>query len=73
VIVLRGIRAFVRFWIDFVVGDDWTVAAAVAAALLATWGLLTAGIDAWWLTPVIAVLATAVSLRRAALRGRVRR
>jgi hypothetical protein len=72
VIVVRWIRAFVRFWIDFIVGDDWTVAAAVAAALLATWGLVGAGLDAWWLTPVVAVLATGVSLRRATLRDRSR-
>jgi hypothetical protein len=26
-IVVRWIRAFVGFWIDFVLGDDWTVAA----------------------------------------------
>jgi lysylphosphatidylglycerol synthetase-like protein (DUF2156 family) len=73
VIVVRWIRAFVLFWVDFVVGDDWTVAAAVAAALLGTWGLLRAGVDAWWLTPVVAVLATVVSLRRTTLRDRARR
>jgi hypothetical protein len=66
VIVVRWIRAFVGFWVDFVVGDDWTVAATVAVALLATWGLTRAGVPAWWLTPLAAVLATAFSLRRAA-------
>jgi hypothetical protein len=70
VIVVRWIRAFVGFWVDFVVGDDWTVAAAVAVALLATWGLTRAGVPAWWLTPVAAVGATALSLRRAARRSR---
>jgi len=65
-IVVRWIRAFVLFWVDFIVGDDWTVAAAVAAALLVTWGLHRAGIDAWWLLPIVAVAATAVSIRRAA-------
>jgi hypothetical protein len=73
VIVVRWIRAFVLFWVDFIVGDDWTVAAAVAAALLGTWGLLRAGVDAWWLTPGVAVLATVVSLRRTTLRDRARR
>jgi hypothetical protein len=73
VIVVRWIRAFVLFWVDFIVGDDWTVAAAVTAALLATWGLLRAGVDAWWLTPVVAVLATVISLRRTTLRNRARR
>lgn len=65
-IVVRWIRAFVRFWVDFVVGDNWTVAAAVAAALVATWGLVRSGADAWWLTPLIAVLATILSLTRSA-------
>ena len=65
-IVIRWIRAFVGFWIDFVLGDDWTVAAAVLAALLVTWGLVGAGVPAWWLLPAAAVVATAVSVRRAA-------
>ncbi len=68
-IVVRWIRAFVLFWVDFVVGDDWTVAAAVLASLLATWGLVRAGLPAWWLLPVVAVGATTVSLRRAARRA----
>ena len=46
-IVVRWIRAFVDFWIDFVVGDDWTVAATVLAALLVTWGLQRAAFPAW--------------------------
>ena len=69
-IVVRWIRAFVDFWIDFVIGDDWTVAATVLAALLATWGLVSAGIPAWWLLPVAALGSTAVSVRRAARRAR---
>jgi len=69
-IVSRWIRAFVRFWIAFVLGDDWTVAAAVVAALLATWGLHRAGLPAWWLLPAAAVGVTAVSLCRAATGAR---
>ena len=67
-IVLRWLRAFAEFWIDFVVGDDWTVAAAVLVGLLGSWGLVEAGVPAWWLLPVAALGSTAVSLRRAALR-----
>jgi hypothetical protein len=29
------LRGFARFWYDFVIGDDWKLAAAVAAVLLA--------------------------------------
>lgn len=36
----RLLRSFGRFWYDFVIGDDWKIAAAVAAAL----ALLLAGL-----------------------------
>jgi hypothetical protein len=59
------VRAFGRFWWDFIVGDDWIVAAAVGLGLGLT-GILTGlGIDAWWLLPVVVALALAGSLRRA--------
>jgi hypothetical protein len=61
---LRGLVAFGKFWYGFVIGDDWTVAAAVAAALAVTWLLHTAGVAAWWLPPLVAVAATGTSLRR---------
>jgi hypothetical protein len=63
-LVLRGLRAFGRFWYDFVVGDDWTVAAAVVVALLATWLLRGTGMSAWWLLPAAAVAVVGLSLRR---------
>jgi len=61
---LRGLVAFGKFWYGFIIGDDWTVAAAVAAALVVTWLLHTAGVVAWWLPPLAAVAATGASLRR---------
>src|SRR5690348_9836303 len=61
---LRGLVAFGKFWYGFVIGDDWTVAAAVAAALVVTRLLHTAGVAAWWLPPLVAVAATGASLRR---------
>ena len=64
----RWLRGFLRFWIDFLVGDDWLVAAGVGVALLATWGLVAAGVSAWWLLPPAIVLAIVVSLRRAVRR-----
>jgi hypothetical protein len=65
-IVVRWIRAFVEFWVDFIVGDDWSVAATVGVALLVTWALHRAGVAAWWLLPLAAIGATAASVRRAA-------
>jgi hypothetical protein len=62
--VLRGIRAFVMFWVDFIIGDDWTVAATVTLALLGTWALTHAGVIAWWLLPLAVLAVTTASLRR---------
>ena len=69
-ILWRWARAFIRFWVDYVVGDDWTFAAAIGAALLATWGFERAGIPAWWLLPLAVLGACARSLHRAVLRER---
>jgi hypothetical protein len=67
VIVLKWIAAFMRFLYKFLVGDDLTVAFVMVAALAVT-GLLVRGhLEAWWLVPLLAVLMTAVSLRRRAV------
>ncbi|SEL38738.1 hypothetical protein [Streptacidiphilus jiangxiensis] len=65
---MRTLRAFGRFWYDFVIGDDWRVAVGVAVALGCTAALVHAGVDAWWLTPPAVVLLLGLSLRRAAKR-----
>jgi hypothetical protein len=61
---LGWLEGFGRFWYRFIVGDDWTVAVTVAAALVVTWLLHTAGVAAWWLPPLAAVAAVGASLRR---------
>jgi hypothetical protein len=69
-IVVRWIRAFVDFWVDFIVGDDWTVAASVLVSILATWGLERSGLAVWWLLPSAVLGSTTLSVRRAARRTR---
>jgi hypothetical protein len=59
-------RRFLRFWWDFVVGDDWRAALGVVVTLGATAGLVAAGVDAWWLVPLGVALVLALSLRREA-------
>ena len=64
--VAGRIRAFGLFFYDFVIGDDWWVAAGVAAALLVTYLLAhAASVTAWWLIPVAILLLMPVSLWRA--------
>jgi hypothetical protein len=64
--VLARLRAFARFWYDFVVGDDWRVAVGVAAALAATYGMSRTSVPAWWILPVVVVVLLPLSLWRAA-------
>jgi hypothetical protein len=62
---VKHIRAFAEFWWNFVVGDDWRVAAGIAVALLVTWGVARGGSNPWWLLPPAIVLVLAASLWRA--------
>jgi hypothetical protein len=56
------IAGFGRFWYDFIVGDDWRIAAAVVAALILVKLLLNVHIMAWPLLPLVVVLILGVSL-----------
>ena len=62
---MTHLRAFARFWWEFIVGDDWRVAAGVAAAVAVTWALGESGVDAWWLLPPAVALVLTASLWRA--------
>jgi hypothetical protein len=62
---MRRLVAFLRFWYDFIVGDDWRVAAGIAAGLAITAVVADGGRAAWWVLPLAVVLALAGALRRA--------
>lgn len=59
------LKAFGAFWYDFVVGDDWRIAAGVVIALLVTYGISRSGAPAWWILPVGVTVFLATSLWRA--------
>jgi hypothetical protein len=56
----RFIKGFGRFWYDFIVGDDWKIAAFVVLALGI--GALLAASDALGETGVVLVGAAAVAI-----------
>lgn len=56
---------FGRFWYHFIIGDDWTMAAAVAIGLVLTAVLNANHVLAWWLIPLTVVVMLGISLRRA--------
>jgi hypothetical protein len=64
--VAEKLTAFGAFAYDFVIGDDWSVAVAVAIALAITYGLSHAAkVSAWWLIPVVLLVILPLSLWRA--------
>ena len=62
---MRWISQFLAFWYDFIIGDDWVVAAGVVAALALAALLARGGIQAWWVMLVAVVLLLSLSLWRA--------
>jgi hypothetical protein len=61
---------FLRFSVDFVVGDDRTIALGVVVALTATALLARTGVPAWWFMPAAVVLVLGSSLWRGTRRRR---
>ena len=59
-------RRFGRFWWDFIVGDDWRVAAGIALALGLTAVLATTWSTAWIVLPLAVAAVLWLSLRRVA-------
>ena len=54
--------AFARFWYDFIVGDDWRIAAGIVGALAVTALLAYSGIAAWWIMPLVVAALLSLSL-----------
>jgi hypothetical protein len=59
------VRAFGAFVYDFVIGDDWWVAAGVVAGLAVTYALSHASVPVWWLIPALLLVLLPLTLWRA--------
>ena len=66
---MKRVVALLHFLWDFVIGDDWRIALAVAVALALTAVLTDNGVNAWWLVPAVAAVMLSVSVWTVA-RGR---
>jgi len=59
------VRAFGSFWYDFVVGDDWRLAAGALVALALAGAVAHAEHSAWWIVPLVVAVLLTVSVLRA--------
>lgn len=62
---MRHIRALALFVWDFVVGDDWRIAAGVIVAFAVT-AAVAGTIAAWWIVPVCVAALLSYSVWRVA-------
>jgi tryptophan-rich sensory protein len=63
---MKRIEAVLRFIWDFVVGDDWRIAAGVVIGLGLTAAIAGTSIAAWWILPIAVAGLLAYSVWRAA-------
>jgi hypothetical protein len=63
---MRHLEALARFIWDFVVGDDWRIAAGVVVALALTAVIAGTSVAAWWIVPAAVAILLTFSVWRAA-------
>jgi len=63
---LTRIESFLRFLWEFVIGDEWRIAAGVVVALGLTALVAETMVAAWWILPVAVALLLAGSVWHAA-------
>jgi hypothetical protein len=63
--IVHGLKIFGAFWRDFIVGEDWRIAAGVVVAMAFTALLAHNDVAAWWVLPAAVLLMLGLSLRHA--------
>jgi hypothetical protein len=62
---VKRVRQFGRFWYDFVIGDDWRLAAGALFALALAAVIAHSDHAAWWVVPTVVGGLLSVSVLRA--------
>jgi hypothetical protein len=68
--MMTYLKNFLLFWYDFIVGDDWMIAAGVVVGLVLSAALARCDLNAYWVMPVTVVVMLAASLWRETRRSR---
>ena len=67
-VLVRWIGGFFFFWYDFIIGDDWRVAAGIILGFFVTHAL---GISGWWVMPLLVASILGYTLNEATRPERV--
>ena len=59
---IKGLKSFGDFWYDFIIGDDWTIAAGIVIAFFGTQWLKGNSGQSWYLLPLATFLLVSNSL-----------
>jgi hypothetical protein len=68
----QRVKAFAAFWYDFIIGDDWRLAAGVVVALGLTYAVTQTGIPSWWILPTALAILLPLSVIHAVRNGKPR-
>ena len=63
---MKWLINFGRFWYDFIVGDDWKLAAGTVAAITVVTIAANHDINVWWVLVLIVSALLAISVSMAA-------
>jgi hypothetical protein len=68
--VTELLARFLRFWYDFIIGDDWRIAVGVAATVTVVFVAAHHGLNWWWLLPLAVASLLTLSVVHEAHRRR---
>jgi hypothetical protein len=59
---VNWLAQFGKFWYDFIIGDDWRIAAGVVVTIAGVFAAAHEGDNWWWLLPFAVAVLLAVSI-----------
>jgi hypothetical protein len=70
---VKHLKSFALFWVDFIIGDDYWVAAGIVATLGLCAAVSKTSVPAWWIAPLGVLGILTISVIRGALGTRKQR
>ena len=63
-VIAKSLISFIEFWVDFIVGNDWRIAAGIVIGFILTASITFSGFT-WAIIPIFVVISLSYSLSRA--------